>query len=110
VARVRVDPQGQGISLGRAQRRASATQRRLLWLRDGGCRFPGCGRPPEWCEAHHLVTWDDGGPTDVDNLALLCSHHHHLCHEGGFGLRREDDQLVFSRPDGSRLDPPTIAA
>lgn len=110
IARLSVNADGERINLGRAQRRASATQRRLLWLRDGGCVFPGCGRPPGWCESHHLVFWEAGGPTDLANLVLLCAHHHHLCHEGGFRARRIGDELVFSRPDGTRLEPPGIAA
>jgi hypothetical protein len=109
-ARVLMDPDGNKINLNRAQRRASGTQRRLLWLRDGGCTFPGCGRPPGWCEAHHIEFWENGGHTNLNNLALLCSYHHHLCHEGGFRLERQHDQLVFHRPDGTRLEPPLIAA
>jgi hypothetical protein len=102
-ARITVD--GEQVHLGRAVRTATATQRRLLTLRDGGCRFPGCGRPPDWCEAHHLIFWDHGGPTDLDNLILLCSHHHHLCHEGGWKARPDPHtaQVTFTRPDGSEV-------
>jgi hypothetical protein len=110
IVRVRVEAGGQQINLGRAQRSVTPTQRRLLWLRDRGCTFPGCGRPPGWCEAHHLVFWEHGGPTDLANLTLLCSHHHHLCHEGGFRAERIADELVFFRPDGSILDPPLVTA
>ncbi|HEY2429178.1 MAG TPA: DUF222 domain-containing protein [Acidimicrobiales bacterium] len=110
IAQLLMDPHSNEFDLGRTQRRASGTQRRLLWLRDGGCTFPGCDRPPGWCEAHHIVFWEHDGPTDLVNLALLCSHHHHLCHEGGFRLQRVGDQLVFHRPDGSRLEAPPIAA
>src|SRR5450631_2903214 len=60
IAKVLINPTDNRFDLNRAQRRASATQRRLLWLRDGGCSFPGCDRPPGWCEAHHIVFWDDG--------------------------------------------------
>jgi len=110
VQRVVIDADGR-INLGRTQRSAGATQRRLLWLRDGGCRFPGCDRPPGWCEAHHIWFWEDGGPTDMDNLCLLCSHHHHLCHEGGFRCAHDEDgELVFHRPDGTRLDAPLVVA
>ena len=110
IARVLADPGEHRFDLGRAQRRASGTQRRLLWLRDGGCTFPGCERPPGWCEAHHITFWEDGGPTDLANLALLCSHHHHRCHEGGFRVVRVDDRLVFFRPDGTEVVAPSIAA
>ena len=110
LARVLMDPTANTFDLNRAQRRASGTQRRLLWLRDGGCAFPGCDRPPGWCEAHHIRFWELGGPTDLANLCLLCPHHHHLCHEGGFGLVRVDDRLVFTRPDGTEVVAPLIAA
>jgi hypothetical protein len=105
------DPDGTPhLDFGRAQRTASGTQRRLLWLRDRGCTFPGCDRPPAWCEAHHIIWWENGGPTDLHNLCLLCRYHHHRCHEGGYRVAWEGDQLVFYRPDGSRLEPPVIAA
>jgi hypothetical protein len=55
-----------------------------LWqavaLRDQGCRFPCCGRPPGWCEAHHVEPFPTG-PTSIENLALFCSHHHHKLHD-----------------------------
>ncbi len=99
------------LDLGRTRRTASATQRRALWLRDGGCAFAGCDAPPEWCEVHHLEWWEHHGTTDLANLRLLCRHHHHLLHEGGWRVERlPDGQLTFYRPDGTRLDPPPIAA
>ncbi|MHB8466281.1 MAG: HNH endonuclease signature motif containing protein [Acidimicrobiales bacterium] len=73
--------------------------------------FPGCDRPPGWCQAHHIIWWTKDGPTDLDNLALLCSHHHHLVHEGGYRLHRgEDDALRFVFPDGSPVTAPALAA
>ncbi len=112
IAQVLIDPDDHRFNLGRTQRSANGAQRRLLWIRDGACTFPGCDRPAGWCEAHHIIFWDDLGPTDLDNLTLLCSHHHHLCHEGGYQLQRDDDdgQLVFHRPDGTTLHPPLIHA
>jgi hypothetical protein len=64
------------LSHGRARRTASAGQRLALVARDGGCTFPGCDRPPEWTQAHHIVHWADGGATDLENLTLLCGFHH----------------------------------
>ena len=105
-----IDAEGR-INLGRTERSAGQTQRQALTLRDGGCRFPGCDRPPGWCEAHHIWWWEHGGPTDLENLCLLCSHHHHLCHTGGFTCEREPGgELVFHRPDGSRLEAPLARA
>jgi hypothetical protein len=111
VARLLMDGPSAVVDLGTTVRTATPTQHRMLALRDRGCVFPGCDRPPGWCQAHHIVHWIDHGPTDLDNLCLLCSHHHHLVHEGGYGLKRAGDgELVFTRPDGSRVDPPVIAA
>lgn len=53
---------------------------RALWRRDRQCTFPGCGTPAHWCDAHHIVHWVDGGPTSLDNTALLCARHHTIVH------------------------------
>jgi hypothetical protein len=88
-------------------RDATAHQRKALAVRDGGCVFPGCGAPPDWCAAHHLLPWDDGGVTLLENLALLCKHHHHLVHEGGWTLWRATDGLLYlNRPDGTAVPVP----
>jgi len=72
---------------GVRQRYFTPAQRRALAVRDGGCLGPNCTAPPSWCHAHHVIPWQEGGPTDVDNGALLCSFHHHQLHAGGFQLR-----------------------
>ncbi|MFN8035875.1 MAG: DUF222 domain-containing protein [Acidimicrobiia bacterium] len=98
---------GEILDAGRSIRVPSAAQRRALVVRDRGCVFPGCDRPPGWCDAHHLVPWSDGGATDLTNLVLLCSHHHHLVHERGWKITRGPDRrLEFRRPDGTKLEPP----
>ncbi len=71
------DSAGQILHLGRTRRIASLPQTIALYARDRGCSFPGCDIPPEWCERHHVVSWADGGLTDLNNLTLLCSYHHH---------------------------------
>jgi hypothetical protein len=68
------------LDLGRTKRTVSVAQRKALHARDRGCCFPGCSRPPKWCDAHHLKFWADGGTTDLDNLILLCRGHHTLVH------------------------------
>jgi hypothetical protein len=78
----------QPLEVGRATRVVSAAQRTALAVRDGGCRYPGCDRPPPWCEAHHLRHWLRGGATDLGNLVLLCRTHHRAVHEGGHHLHR----------------------
>jgi hypothetical protein len=86
VARIVLGPQSVAIDVGRAARLFSPAQRRALAHRDGGCRFPGCDRPPVYTDAHHLVSWLDGGPSDLSNAVLLCRHHHRQVHEGGWQL------------------------
>lgn len=71
------------LDLGRTTRLASPAQRLALWRRDGGCTYPGCSIPATWCDAHHLIHWCHGGPTDLANLALLCGRHHTLIHQRG---------------------------
>ncbi len=83
---VLLDGDGLPMALGRTQRLFSSHQRRLLALRDGGCRFPNCTRPPAHTDAHHVHPWSAGGATDVDNAVLLCRFHHRLVHEGGWQI------------------------
>jgi Domain of unknown function (DUF222)/HNH endonuclease len=81
-------PATRPLEVGRATRVVSAAQRAALAVRDGGCGFPGCDRPPAWCDAHHLRHWLHGGPTDLGNLVLLCRTHHRAVHEGHQHLHR----------------------
>lgn len=83
------DDDGQPLDVGRDQRLFTARQRIALAARDRGCRFPGCERPPSWCEAHHIDHWyRDGGRTDVADGVLLCRHHHLLVHDNGWRVTR----------------------
>jgi hypothetical protein len=90
------------LDLGRTTRVISATQRRALAMRDGGCRFPGCDRPLAWCDAHHLRHWLHGGATDLANLVLLCRAHHRAVHEGGWRLHRHPDGELAATPPHRR--------
>ncbi len=85
--RVLVAAGGAVLGLGRTVRLATAAQRRALAARDRGCVVPGCGRPPTWCDAHHVVPWHRGGRTDLDNLVLLCQAHHNAVHAGTVAVR-----------------------
>jgi hypothetical protein len=71
---------GEILDQGRAVRFFTPAQTRRLWLRDGGCSYPGCSMPPHWADAHHLVHWADFGATDLGNAALLCGRHHTIGH------------------------------
>ncbi len=69
------------LDLGRAKRLFTPAQRKALLIRDQTCRAEGCDTPGTWCDAHHLDPWHTGGPTDLANAVLLCSHHHHRVHD-----------------------------
>ncbi|WIV54529.1 HNH endonuclease signature motif containing protein [Amycolatopsis nalaikhensis] len=81
------------LDLGRLRRLISAGLRRALYLRDRGCAFPGCHRPPRHCQGHHIRHWADGGPTNLGNMVLLCGHHHRLLHRSGWHVRIAADGL-----------------
>jgi hypothetical protein len=94
---------GEPLNIGRKSRSIPPAIKRALRARDGGCRFPGCDRT-RFCDGHHVKHWADGGETRLGNLVTLCSFHHTLLHEGGFGVTSTDDGVfVFTRPDGSRI-------
>lgn len=96
---------GQPLDVGRAQRLFTSRQRIALAVRDGGCRFPGCERPPSCCEAHHVKHWHrDHGPTDVENGILLCRHHHLLVHNNGWELHRGGADHDGADRDGADRD------
>ncbi|GAA4957378.1 hypothetical protein GCM10025331_54600 [Actinoplanes utahensis] len=99
---------GQILDAGRTRRTATGSLRRALTVRDRGCAFPGCDRPPRWCDAHHVISWADDGPTDLGNLVLLCGHHHRLIHAGaGWEIHIAADGLPEFLPpswlDANRL-------
>ncbi len=75
------------LDLGSLRRLISAGLRRALFLRDRGCAFPGCHRPPRHCQGHHIRHWANGGPTNLTNLVLMCAHHHRLLHRSGWEVR-----------------------
>ncbi|MEV0268306.1 DUF222 domain-containing protein [Hamadaea sp. NPDC050747] len=92
---------GQILDVGRARRLIDGPLRRALVLRDKGCAFPGCDRPPQWCHGHHLKAWADGGNTCLANSVLLCGFHHREIHHGHWQVR--------IRPDGfPEFLPPTF--
>ncbi|MCG5441811.1 HNH endonuclease [Micromonospora sp. NIE79] len=82
---------GQTLDVGRQRRLITGPLRRALVLRDRGCAFPGCDRPPRWCDAHHIHHWADGGSTSLTNAVLLCSHHHRHVHSGKWTVRLGGD-------------------
>jgi Domain of unknown function (DUF222)/HNH endonuclease len=101
----------QPLEVGRTSRVVTPAQRSALAVRDGGCSFPDCDRPLAWCEAHHVWHWADGGPTDLENLVLLCRAHHRAVHEGGGGWnatrRGAGPPRLPTEDPGPQPDPPT---
>ncbi len=88
---------GSPLWLGRSRRDVTPEQWRALIERDEGCVI--CGADPSRCEAHHLIWWRRGGPTDIDNLVLLCSTHHHDLHDRGLTLHKQNGTwLLEPRP------------
>src|SRR5947208_10566469 len=84
------------LDIGRATRLIPPAIRRALIARDRGCAFPGCRRPPRWCDAHHIKYWADGGETCLENLVLLCSHHHDLIHHSQWTVAITDGRPVVT--------------
>ncbi|HWT34211.1 MAG TPA: DUF222 domain-containing protein [Microbacterium sp.] len=84
-----VDDAGNPLKLGRTARLFSATQRLALAVRDGGCVWLGCDRPPSYCEAHHIDKYSEGGRTDLDRGVLLCAFHHMNLHHHGWWITRD---------------------
>ncbi|WP_235487274.1 HNH endonuclease signature motif containing protein, partial [Frankia sp. AvcI1] len=103
-SRILLDPAGVPLDIGRSTRTVPAHLRRALTARDQGCTFPGCDRPPSWCEAHHVIHWKDGGTTALSNLTLLCGHHHRQIHHDGWQITFLDDGRPAYIPP-HRIDP-----
>jgi hypothetical protein len=94
------DEAGHTMYEGRARRFPTETQRRELLRRDRHCRFPGCSHV-RFLNAHHVTPWKPGGNTDLDNLVILCEHHHHLVHSKGWSMSGDaNDELRFVGEDG----------
>jgi len=72
---------GEILDQGRAKRLVTPGQRRALEHRDKSCTFPSCSVPPAWTDAHHVIHWSRGGPSNLNNYALLCGRHHTIVHD-----------------------------
>ena len=95
---------GEPLSIGRKSRTVPTGMKRALHARDRTSRYPGCSHT-RWLDAHHIKHWTRGGDTSMENLVLLCTHHHRLLHEGGFQiLSHPAGGHYFANPDGQPLD------
>ena len=99
---------GQVIGHGRTTRTVSRRLRRALEHRHRTCAVPGCGAT-RGLHAHHIRHWEDGGPTDLDNLALLCPYHHRQHHRGVITIAGRADDLIVTDSAGRRLSSGSLA-
>jgi hypothetical protein len=99
---------GQPLWFGRTRRLATGAQRAAALAADGGhCYWPGCGAPAHRCQVDHLTGWEQGGPTDIENLGPICGYHNRLKHRGGYrASRAEDGSIVVERSTGEPVAPP----
>jgi hypothetical protein len=97
-----VDESGEVLDIGRRTRAIPTPIRRALWIRDQGCRFPGCANE-RFLHGHHVQHWLHGGRTSLDNLVMLCSFHHRQIHEGGFSIKLAANGDVEVRAPGGAI-------
>ncbi|MBY0287833.1 MAG: HNH endonuclease [Mycobacteriaceae bacterium] len=99
---------GQVIGAGRATRTVNRRLRRALEYRHPTCAVPGCSST-RGLHAHHIQHWEDGGPTELDNLVLLCPYHHRAHHRGAITITGPADSLTVTTSDGNTLSPGSLA-
>jgi len=105
---IHFDSAGQVVNVGREHRLYTARQRIGLAARDGGCIWPGCDRPPSWCEAHHIDEWKaHGGRTDIADGVLLCRFHHLMVHDQGWRVTRGtgEESCRYTAVPPAAIDP-----
>jgi hypothetical protein len=98
------------LDVGGSHRLVTRKQYRALLRRDGGCcAHPGCPNTTK-LHAHHVIPWLVGGPTNLDNLILLCERHHVSVHDGAYRNRKLGNRAFrFETPDGGDLEHPIAA-
>ena len=99
---------GRVIGAGRTTRTVNRRLRRALEHRHPTCAVPGCGAT-RGLHAHHIQHWEDGGPTELANLALLCPYHHRLHHRGVITISGTADDLIVTDSSGRLLRSRSLA-
>jgi hypothetical protein len=94
------------VDVGRATRAVSPQQWRALKARYRSCGAPGCDRPINWTNPHHIDFWVHGGPNNLPNLVPLCHFHHRLVHEGDWVVVKVGDEVRFIPPEPFTRRPP----
>ncbi len=95
---VTLDGDGNPLDVGRTRRLFTGPVRTALEVRDRGCAWPGCDRPVSWTQAHHIVSWQDGGKTSLDNGVLLCLFHHHEIETADWTVAIHRGRAAFTPP------------
>jgi len=90
--------EGEPLDVGHDRRTIPEPMRRAVAARDRGCAHPGCTRPPSWCEVHHIIEWQHGGATCVENLVMLCRVHHRQIHDTDWTVRIRNGHPEFVPP------------
>jgi hypothetical protein len=99
---------GEVIGAGRATRQINRRLRRALEHRHPTCAVPGCGAT-RGLHAHHIRHWEDGGPTELFNLVLVCPYHHRLHHRGVITITGPADDLIVTDSSGQPLRAGSLA-
>ncbi len=99
--RVVLNADSEVLDVGRDTPRWPRGIRRAVTIRDQGCVFPGCDRPPGHCDIHHCRPWEHGGETKIDNGALLCRSHHTFLHKEKWTIQFHGRRPQVHQPDGS---------
>lgn len=102
--------ESQPLDVGRTKRLVTPALLAALWARDKGCTFPHCGRPPQWCDAHHIKHWASGGATALSNLGLLCGYHHTFVHQHNLTATITDTTLTWQTTLPQNQNPWSAAA
>ncbi|SEB67636.1 HNH endonuclease [Paramicrobacterium humi] len=94
---------GAVLSVGRDRYAVPADLRKTIEVRDKVCGFPGCNRSARQCDVDHILAWQDGGETDLENLNCLCRRHHVLKHSSTWQVQRDDDgTIIWTSPLGQK--------
>lgn len=96
-----LDGDSRPLDVGRRHRLVTGELRRAVIHRDRHCTFPGCRRPPPWCQVHHVVPWHAGGVTSLENSALLCQTHHTTVHQRGYAASVDSGVVRWDARSGS---------
>ena len=98
ISRIVTDGASQVLDVGRVTRSIPPALRRAVAVRDRSCVAPGCHAPPARCDVHHVIFWEDGGATSLDNCVLLCRRHHGSVHVRGWRVHESADGTRTLRP------------